>query len=47
MVRAKGYIKNFNTIEDFKNADKSAMLTDAGRVVCSVCSACPSWSILT
>ncbi|KAL1836563.1 hypothetical protein VTJ49DRAFT_4924 [Mycothermus thermophilus] len=33
MTRAKGYIKNFNTIEDFKNADKSAMITDAGRQI--------------
>ena len=34
MSRAKGYIKNVNTIEEFKNIDKSAMITDAGRQVC-------------
>ncbi|KAK3301260.1 uncharacterized protein B0H64DRAFT_383069 [Chaetomium fimeti] len=33
MTRAKGYIKNVNTIEDFKNTDKSAMITDAGRQI--------------
>jgi len=33
MTRAKGYIKNVNTIEEFKNTDKSAMITDAGRQV--------------
>ncbi|KAK4156281.1 hypothetical protein C8A00DRAFT_41243 [Chaetomidium leptoderma] len=31
--RAKGYIKNVNTIEDFKNTDKNAMITDAGRQI--------------
>jgi ubiquitin-like modifier-activating enzyme ATG7 len=36
MSRAKGYIKNVNTIEEFKNTDKSAMITDAGRQVCSL-----------
>lgn len=33
MSRAKGYIKNVNTIEEFKNIDKKAMITDAGRQV--------------
>lgn len=33
MSRAKGYIKNVNTVEDFKNADKNAMITDVGRQV--------------
>lgn len=33
MSRAKGYIKNVNTIEEFKNIDKNAMITDAGRQV--------------
>ncbi|KAH6630974.1 hypothetical protein B0J18DRAFT_394588 [Chaetomium sp. MPI-SDFR-AT-0129] len=33
MSRAKGYIKNVNTIEEFKNTDKSAMITDAGRQI--------------
>ena len=33
MSRAKGYIKNVNTVEEFKNADKNAMITDVGRQV--------------
>jgi ubiquitin-like modifier-activating enzyme ATG7 len=33
MTRAKGYIKNVNTIEEFKNIDKKAMIADAGRQV--------------
>ncbi|GAB1313976.1 Autophagy protein 7 [Madurella fahalii] len=33
MSRAKGYIKNVNTIEEFKNIDKNAMITDAGRQI--------------
>ncbi|KAL2260621.1 hypothetical protein VTK26DRAFT_5312 [Humicola hyalothermophila] len=33
MSRAKGYIKNVNTIEEFKNTDKTAMITDAGRQI--------------
>ncbi|KXX79314.1 Ubiquitin-like modifier-activating enzyme atg7 [Madurella mycetomatis] len=33
MSRAKGYIKNVNTIEEFKNIDKKAMITDAGRQI--------------
>ncbi|KAL2196428.1 hypothetical protein P885DRAFT_69474 [Corynascus similis CBS 632.67] len=33
MTRAKGYIKNVNTIEEFKNTDKTAMITDAGRQI--------------
>jgi ubiquitin-like modifier-activating enzyme ATG7 len=33
MCRAKGYIKNVNTIEEFKNTDTNAMITDAGRQV--------------
>ena len=35
LTRAKGYIKNVNTIEEFKNTDKSAMIADAGRQVCT------------
>ncbi|KAK4226502.1 hypothetical protein QBC38DRAFT_480253 [Podospora fimiseda] len=31
--RAKGYIKNFNTIEEFRNVDKKAILQDAGRQI--------------
>lgn len=34
LTRAKGYIKNVNTIEEFKNTDKTAMIADAGRQVC-------------
>jgi hypothetical protein len=33
MCRAKGYIKNVNTIEEFRNIDKNAMITDLGRQV--------------
>jgi ubiquitin-like modifier-activating enzyme ATG7 len=33
LTRAKGYIKNVNTIEEFKNTDKTAMIADAGRQV--------------
>lgn len=33
MIRAEGIIKNFNTIEDFKQADKAAMLHTAARQV--------------
>ncbi|KAL2127989.1 hypothetical protein VTI74DRAFT_9870 [Chaetomium olivicolor] len=33
MTRAKGYIKNVNTIEEFKNTDKNAMIADAGRQI--------------
>jgi ubiquitin-like modifier-activating enzyme ATG7 len=32
-IRAEGKIKNVNTIEDFKNMDKAAMLEMAGRQV--------------
>ncbi|EFX03568.1 autophagy ubiquitin-activating enzyme [Grosmannia clavigera kw1407] len=31
MIRAEGIIKNFNTVEDFKQADKAAMLHTAAR----------------
>ncbi|KAK4195074.1 putative autophagy-related protein 7, partial [Triangularia verruculosa] len=31
--RAKGFIKNVNTIEDFKNVDKKAMIEDIGRQI--------------
>lgn len=34
MSRAKGYIKNVNTVEEFKNTDKNVMITDLGRQVC-------------
>lgn len=34
MIRAEGIIKNFNTVEDFKQADKAAMLHTAARQVC-------------
>ena len=33
MTRAHGTIKNVNTVEDFKNTNKSAMITNAGRQV--------------
>ncbi|EPE08325.1 ubiquitin-like modifier-activating enzyme atg7 [Ophiostoma piceae UAMH 11346] len=33
VVRAEGIIKNFNTIEDFKQADKAAMLHTAARQI--------------
>ena len=33
MIRAEGIIKNFNTIEDFKQADKAAILHTAARQV--------------
>jgi ubiquitin-like modifier-activating enzyme ATG7 len=33
MIRAEGIIKNFNTIEDFKQADKAAMMHTAARQV--------------
>ncbi|KAK4217135.1 hypothetical protein QBC37DRAFT_62717 [Rhypophila decipiens] len=33
MTRAEGYIKNVNTVEDFKNTDKLAMITNAGRQI--------------
>ncbi|KAL2020939.1 hypothetical protein VTK56DRAFT_7826 [Thermocarpiscus australiensis] len=33
MSRAKGYIKNFNTIEAFRAVDTKAMITDAGRQI--------------
>lgn len=32
--RAKGFIKNVNTIEDFNNVNKTAMIEDIGRQVC-------------
>ena len=35
-IRAEGFIKNVNTIEDFKNADKPAMLQLAARHVRSL-----------
>ncbi|KAK4191550.1 ubiquitin-like modifier-activating enzyme atg7 [Podospora australis] len=31
--RAKGYIKNVNTFEEFKATDKNVMITDAGRQI--------------
>ena len=31
--RAEGMIKNVNTIEEYKNIDKAAMLQQAGRTV--------------
>lgn len=33
MTRAEGYIKNVNTIEEFKNTDKNAMIKKAGEQV--------------
>ncbi|KAL8658938.1 MAG: hypothetical protein Q9202_007355 [Teloschistes flavicans] len=33
LYRAEGMIKNVNTIEDYRNLDKSAILTQAGRTV--------------
>ena len=39
-IRAEGKIKNVNTIEDFKNMDKAAMLQTAAKQVCS-----PDYSI--
>ena len=33
MIRAEGIIKNFNTIEDFKQADKAAMMHTAARQI--------------
>lgn len=32
-ARAEGIIRNVNTLEDFKNMDKTAMLKTAGRQV--------------
>lgn len=32
-MRAEGIIRNVNTLEDFKNTDKAAMLRTAGRQV--------------
>lgn len=32
-MRAEGIIRNVNTLEDFKNTDKPAMLRTAGRQV--------------
>lgn len=32
-MRAEGIIRNVNTLEDFKNTDKPAMLKTAGRQV--------------
>lgn len=36
LVRAEGIIRNVNTLEDFKNMDKAAMLKTAGRQVCGM-----------
>lgn len=33
-IRAEGILKNVNTIEDFKNIDKAAILHTAGKQVC-------------
>lgn len=33
--RAEGIIKNLNTIEDYRNMDKSAVLHRAGKTVCN------------
>lgn len=33
MIRAEGYIKNYNTIEDFQQFDKDAVLQTAARQV--------------
>ena len=32
-IRAEGIIRNVNTLEDFKNMDKAAMIKTAGRQV--------------
>lgn len=36
LCRAEGMIKNVNTIEDYRNLDKSAILTQAGRTVSNI-----------
>ena len=33
LTRAEGWIKNFNTIDDFKSADKSTVIKNAGKQV--------------
>lgn len=33
-MRAEGIIRNVNTIEEFKNADKNAIINTAGKQVC-------------
>lgn len=33
LYRAEGMIKNFNTIEEYRNADKSQLLTQSGKTV--------------
>ncbi|KAK3373329.1 hypothetical protein B0T24DRAFT_257322 [Lasiosphaeria ovina] len=33
LSRAEGFIKNVNTVEEFNNTDKSALITDAGRQI--------------
>ena len=33
LYRAEGMIKNFNTIEEYRNADKAQLLTQSGKTV--------------
>jgi ubiquitin-like modifier-activating enzyme ATG7 len=34
LCRAEGMIKNFNTIEEFKKAEKTKMMDNAAKAVC-------------
>lgn len=34
VCRAEGMVKNFNTVEEFKKADKNKMLQNAAKAVC-------------
>lgn len=45
LCRAEGMIKNVNTIEDFKNTDKNAMLKTAAQQVCCLLIASPNLSV--
>jgi ubiquitin-like modifier-activating enzyme ATG7 len=36
LTRAEGYIKNVNTIEEFRTFDKPTMIKQAGQQVCAV-----------
>ena len=47
MTQAQGFIKNVNTVEDFNNTDKKAMLNNAGRQVCVSLGARSLWIVLT
>jgi len=37
MCRAEGIIKNVNTIEEFKNADRTGMVNRCAQTVSSLC----------